>query len=320
MGEAIIARSSNVTKSYVDAQDLLKVDKVEGKSLSTNDYDNEAKSKVDGLGTASKYDTGISEGNIPILDSNGKLNTSVLPSLAITDTYICANETDMLATSVQKGDICIRTDENKTYILHTEPSTVLENWVELATPTDTVASVNGKTGAVTINAEDIGAVQKNDAIIGSTKCKITYDSKGLVTSGEDLSVSDIPDLSSTYEEKTNKSDSYTNSSSTTYASTKALVDGLATKVGLISGTMILTTNWELGEDNVYTQTLSNSYILSTDIPIINIKLSDDVETARTQLDAWANISRITIENGYLKFYCYDSAPEISLNIQYICIR
>ena len=44
-------------------------------------------------------------------------------------------------------------------------------------------------------------VTGNNAITGSTKCKITYDSKGLVTTGADLSAGDIPDLSSTYVKK-----------------------------------------------------------------------------------------------------------------------
>ena len=41
-------------------------------------------------------------------------------------------------------------------------------------------------------------VDKNDAIEAGTKCKITYDAKGLVTGGEDLVLADIPDLSSVY--------------------------------------------------------------------------------------------------------------------------
>ena len=41
-------------------------------------------------------------------------------------------------------------------------------------------------------------VVKNNDITGATKCKITYDSKGLVTGGADLTASDIPDLSATY--------------------------------------------------------------------------------------------------------------------------
>ena len=42
-------------------------------------------------------------------------------------------------------------------------------------------------------------VAANTAITGATKCKITYDSKGLVTAGADLSASDIPDISGTYQ-------------------------------------------------------------------------------------------------------------------------
>lgn len=37
-----------------------------------------------------------------------------------------------------------------------------------------------------------------EELTGATKCKITYDSQGRVTGGADLSVSDIPDLSSMY--------------------------------------------------------------------------------------------------------------------------
>ena len=39
-----------------------------------------------------------------------------------------------------------------------------------------------------------GKVDANTAITGATKCKITYDSKGLVTSGSDLTASDIPSI------------------------------------------------------------------------------------------------------------------------------
>lgn len=43
-------------------------------------------------------------------------------------------------------------------------------------------------------AGDIGAVEANASITGATKCKITYDAKGLVTSGADLEEADIPSL------------------------------------------------------------------------------------------------------------------------------
>lgn len=42
MSEAILVKSGNVTKAYVDTNLNTKVDKVAGKGLSTNDYDNSA--------------------------------------------------------------------------------------------------------------------------------------------------------------------------------------------------------------------------------------------------------------------------------------
>lgn len=52
------------------------------------------------------------------------------------------------------------------------------------------ADSNGLAGSVDLS----GKVDKNDAITGATKCKITYDAKGLVTAGADLEASDIPSL------------------------------------------------------------------------------------------------------------------------------
>ena len=320
MSEAIIVRAGNVTKGYVDANLNLKVDKVEGKGLSTNDYDNTAKEAVDSLGTASKCNTGTNEGNVPIINSEGKIDSSVLPSLAITDTFTAENQEQMINLNAQKGDICIRTDESKTYILQKEPATEISNWVELATPTDLVQSVNGKTGTVVLNHEDVGAVQANTAITGATKCKITYDSKGLVTSGEDLTSQDIPDISETYETKSNKSDSFTASSSETYASTKALVDGLNTKAEFKKFTATIGTSWVQGENNEYTQEITLDGILETDTPTIDLVLSDDISTARSQIEAWSCVSRITTSLGKIKIYCYDSSPTTEIPIQIICVR
>ena len=67
-----------------------------------------------GLGSAAYLSTGTSSGNVPVLDSNGKLSESILPALAITDTFEAASQAAMLAlSSAKKGDICIRSDLNK---------------------------------------------------------------------------------------------------------------------------------------------------------------------------------------------------------------
>lgn len=320
MSEAILVKSGNVTKGYVDTNLNTKVDKVAGKGLSTNDYDNEAKSAVDALGTASTCDTGTSEGNVPVINANGKIDTSILPALAITDTFTAANESEMLALSADKGDVCIRTDLSKTYILKQIPASTLANWAEIVSPADAVQSVNNKTGVVTLNYSDVGAVGANSAITGATKTKITYDSKGLVTSGADLSASDIPDISATYETKSNKSDSYTQSSSSTYATSKALVDGLATKAALARFTATIGTSWTEESTGLYTQEVTIEGISETDTPTVDLVLSDNVTTAKAQMDAWANISRVTTSTGKIKVYCYDTYPTVSIPIQLICIR
>lgn len=111
------------------------------------------------LGTASKKNTGTSSGNVPVLDANGKLSDSVIPKVAITNTFVVASQVEMLALSTaQEGDVAIRTDLNKSFILRTTGYSTLANWQELLTPTDKVTSVNGKTGTVTISLSELGGV------------------------------------------------------------------------------------------------------------------------------------------------------------------
>lgn len=108
------------------------------------------------LGTAAAANTGTSSGNVPVLDGSGKLSTSVLPAIAITDTFVVASQAAMLALTAEVGDIAVRTDLNKSFILKTAGASVLANWQELLTPTDVVTSVAGKTGVVTLTASDVG--------------------------------------------------------------------------------------------------------------------------------------------------------------------
>lgn len=102
-----------------------------------------------GLGSAATKNTGTGSGNIPVLDSNGKLADSVIPAVAITDTFIANSQAAMLALDAQVGDVCVRSDLNKSFILQVAGASTLSHWVELLTPTDAVTSVNGRTGAVT---------------------------------------------------------------------------------------------------------------------------------------------------------------------------
>lgn len=138
------------------------------------------------LGTAASKDTGTASGNIPILDATGKIDTNVLPAIAITDTFVVSSQASMLALTAQTGDVCVRTDLNKSFILKNTDPTLLANWQELLTPTDTVTSVAGKTGAVTLTKSDVG-LSNVDNIQQATKAEFNthnVDSTRHITSTE----------------------------------------------------------------------------------------------------------------------------------------
>lgn len=102
------------------------------------------------LGAVATSSRGAVNG-VASLDSGGKVPTSELPAIAITNTFVVANQAAMLALTAQVGDVAIRTDVNANFILATEPATTLGNWVQLLVPADSVTSVDGRTGTVTLS-------------------------------------------------------------------------------------------------------------------------------------------------------------------------
>ena len=87
--------------------------------------------------------------------TTGTLPTSVLPSLAINDTFEASSQAAMLALTAQRGDIAIRTDIGRSFILATEGASTLANWKQLTAGGD-VTSVAGRTGAVVLAKADVG--------------------------------------------------------------------------------------------------------------------------------------------------------------------
>ena len=117
-------------------------------------------------------------------------------------------------TDYKNGDLIIV--GTKEYILSDNAGT--KTWIEL-----------GDEGSHLTKATADGYyVAKNASITGATKCKITYDSKGLVTKGEDLKAADIPDLSASKITSGTFADNRIASASTWNAKQNALsVDQLA---------------------------------------------------------------------------------------------
>lgn len=97
---------------------------------------------------------GAANGVAP-LGADTKIPSIYLPSIAITETFVVGSQAAMLALTAQVGDVAVRTDLSKTFILAAEPATILANWQELLTPGAPVQSVNGQTGNVNLTTTQI---------------------------------------------------------------------------------------------------------------------------------------------------------------------
>jgi hypothetical protein len=94
-------------------------------------------------------------------DMIGTVPTGALPALAITQPFPVANQAAMLALTAQRGDVAIRADNGRTYILATDSPTTLADWLELPA-VGVITSVNGYTGVVVLTKNDVGLGNVNN--------------------------------------------------------------------------------------------------------------------------------------------------------------
>ena len=113
------------------------------------------------------------------LDAGGLIPNQYLPPLAISNTFVVSSQAQMLSLTAQTGDLCVRTDQNKTYALAAEPASVLANWAELlGAGTAAVSSVDGQTGAVDLSASYVNTTG-GDSMAGP----LTVTSGGVAVTG-----------------------------------------------------------------------------------------------------------------------------------------
>ncbi len=113
-------------------------------------------------------------GGLATLDASAKLDSGQLPALAITETFVVADEAAMLALTCEQGDVAVRTDISTSFILTAEPASTLSNWQELLTPTaGAVTSFNGRTGAVVPASGDYTAAQVGADPAGTAAAIVT---------------------------------------------------------------------------------------------------------------------------------------------------
>ena len=129
------------------------------------------------LGTASALDVGTNVGDIPVVGQNWKLDSSIIPVPDPQTVYTVTNQADLITLSnAKQGDYWIVTSESKTYILSTEPYSVLANWIVLPSPTSGVSSVNWKNGSVTLYTNDIPVGDTSHQYVTSAE-KNTWNAK-----------------------------------------------------------------------------------------------------------------------------------------------
>ena len=118
------------------------------------------------------------------LGVDGKIPSSQIPPVAITDTHVVQSEAEQLALDVQKGDICVRLDLDRSYINRDGINLGMSNWIELKSPENEVISVNGQTGAVSLTTTDIAEgtnlyyteerVSANPTVVANTNTRHTH--------------------------------------------------------------------------------------------------------------------------------------------------
>lgn len=185
-------------------------------------------------------------------------------------------------TSYSNGDLIIV--GSKEYILYEDTSASTKSWVEL-----------GDEGThLTKTTADGYYVAKNTAIAGATKCKITYDSKGLVTAGADLTASDIPSLAASKITSGTFADARIASASTWngYGSKITALEGKAglDKVGTVTGIKM----------NGSAKTVASDGTVDLGTVITDVSGKQD-KLSTTQLDAvnsGITSSKVTTYDGY----------------------
>ncbi|CAB4138891.1 Phage tail repeat like [uncultured Caudovirales phage] len=93
----------------------------------------------------------------------GFIPTSQIPAQAVTEFLgDVVSQAAMLALTGQRGDWCIRTDQNRTYFLIADDASQLSNWRYIETPASPVTSVNGQVGVIVLGKSDVGLGNVNN--------------------------------------------------------------------------------------------------------------------------------------------------------------
>lgn len=207
--------SNYFTKSEINTLVNKKVDKVSGKGLSTNDFTAALLTKLNGIAAGAQVNTvtsvagktgvislvkgDVGLGNVDnTSDANKPVSTAQAAAFALKadKTYV-----DAQVSSIPKFNIevvsALPADNISTSTIYVvgniEYIRTGSTWQKLGSFD---VDITGYATAASVQAGLDTKVTKNANITAGTKTKISYDAKGLVTGGSNLTVADIPTLPS----------------------------------------------------------------------------------------------------------------------------
>ena len=76
-------------------------------------------------------------------------------------------------------------------------------------------------------------------------------------------------------------------------------------------------NWS--DSAPYTQSVTVNGIVADDNPIVDINMSDTLDSSAT-LESWNLVDRISTTNGNIIAYCYNEKPTIDLSVNLMVIK
>ena len=102
---------------------------------------------------------------------------------------------------------------------------------------------------------------------------------------------------------------------------KKYVDNITSSFvsGKVTTITVPTTGWTTSTDTngttYYSINITDSILTSTGYPITDVVLPSDIVAARLQSEAYQNVNKITVNDGSVTLYCFDSLPTVSFQIR-----
>ena len=163
----------------------------------------------------------------------------------------------------------------------------------------------------------------------NTSDVLVKDSSGdFLYGGTTISHTEVATMGHALTEKANTSDVLTKTNTTEFTptadyqpATKKYVDNITSSFvsGKVTTITVPTTGWTTSTDTngttYYSINITDSILTSTGYPITDVVLPNDIAAARLQSEAYQNINKITVNDGSVKLYCFDSLPTVSFQIR-----